>query len=139
MIEKGQKVSVEYTLTLDDGTVADTNVGNDPLVYEQGANQILPALEEKIAELDVEQSAKVTLPPEDGYGVKDPEALVTVEAPRVPEEGRQVGQILAVSDAQGGQRPVRVHEINDDEIILDFNHPLAGENLHFDVKVVGID
>ena len=98
MIEKGQRVSVEYTLKLDDGTVADTNVGQDPLTYTQGDEQILPALEREIASLGVDDAKQVTLSAEDGYGELDPEAFVSVESDRVPEEGREVGQILAVGD-----------------------------------------
>ena len=138
MIEKGQRVSVEYTLKLDDGTVADTNVGQDPLTYTQGDEQILPALEREIASLGVDDAKQVTLSAEDGYGELDPEAFVSVESDRVPEEGREVGQILAVGDESGGQRPVRVHEIKEDKVVLDFNHPLAGQNLNFAVEVMDV-
>ncbi len=139
MIEDGKKVSIEYTLQLDDGTTADTNVGGEPLVYEQGGNQILTALETALAGLDVNDTKSVKLSPEDGYGVHDPAALQQVEHEAIPEDARSVGSMLMAHDGSGGQRPVRVHEVQDDKIILDFNHPLAGQSLNFDVKVLAIE
>jgi len=139
MVENGKKVTIEYTLTLEDGTVAGTNVGEDPLVYEHGVGQILPALERELEGLEVEAQKQVHLSPEEGYGPVDPEAFRTVEPGMIPEEARQVGAFLTAHDDAGNQQDVRVHEIQDDRIVLDFNHPLAGEALSFDIKVLGIE
>ena len=138
MIQEGSKVSLEYTLKLDDGEVADSNVGGDPLEYEQGTGQILPALEAALLGLAVNDTKQVTLSPENGYGVIDRDAFHVVEPDMVPEDGRKVGATLVAQDETGGHRPVRVAEVHDDRIIIDFNHPLAGQTLHFDVKVLGI-
>jgi len=139
VVEDGRQVSIEYTLTVDDGTVADSNVGGEPLTYEQGAGQILPALEGELAGLAVGASKEVELAPEQGYGPVNPELYETVEAKIVPEEARSPGTQLLAQSAQGEQRPVRVHEVKGDEIVLDLNHPLAGKNLHFDIKIVGVE
>jgi FKBP-type peptidyl-prolyl cis-trans isomerase 2 len=138
VIENGQKVSIEYTLKLDDGTLVESNADRDPLVYEQGAQQILPKLEEALTELGVDDTKKVSLAPEDGYGEVDPEAFQEIDKEAIPEDGRQEGIILAVPDGDGGQRPVKVHEVREDKVVLDFNHPLAGKTLEFEIRIVDI-
>lgn len=139
MVENGAKVGIEYTLKLGDGSIADSSEGREPLVYEQGSGQILPALEKSLAGLAVGQEKHVTLSPEEGYGPIHEELYQAVPIDQIPEDARQVGTPLMARDAQGHERPLRVHEVRDDEIVLDLNHPLAGKTLVFDVKVVSID
>ncbi len=139
MIEDGSKVSIEYTLTLDDGSTADTNVGGEPLVYNQGQQEILPALEEALVGLAAGDTKKVMLTAEEGYGLVDPDGFQDVEPDIVPEDARTVGTMLVASDPEGNQQPIRVHEVADDKIVLDFNHPLAGEALTFDIKILEIE
>lgn len=138
-VEEGNKVAIEYTLTLNDGSTVESNVGKDPLVYVHGEGKILGALEKAIDGMDIGEEAKVQLAPEQAYGEPDPEAFQAVEPGMVPESARQTGQLLTYQDQAGNTRPVRVHEVKDDTIVLDFNHPLAGESLTFDVRVVGIE
>jgi FKBP-type peptidyl-prolyl cis-trans isomerase 2 len=138
MIADGSKVSIEYTLKLDDGSTADTNVGGDPLVYEQGKGQILPALEKELAGLSVDDTKKVNLSAKDGYGEIDPAAIQKVPASAIPEEARKAGAQLVAQDPAGQQRPVRVQAVEGDQVVVDMNHPLAGKALHFDVKILAI-
>ena len=138
-IKNGSTVSIEYTLSLDDGTQVDGNVGADPLVYTQGGGEILPSLELALEGLEPEDMKKVKLSPDQGYGPMDENAFHSVSPDRIPEEARQEGALLMASGDQGQQRPIRVHEIHDDRIILDFNHPLAGQNLNFDVRIIAVD
>jgi FKBP-type peptidyl-prolyl cis-trans isomerase 2 len=138
VIADGSKVSIEYTLKLDDGSTADTNVGGEPLVYEQGKGQILPTLEKELAGLEVDDTKKLKLSPEQGYGGVDPEAIQKVPASAVPEEARKAGTQLVAQDASGQQRPVRVQAVEGDQVVVDMNHPLAGQTLHFDVKILAI-
>ncbi len=139
VIEDGSKVSIEYTLKLEDGTTADTNVGGEALTYEQGGSQILPALETELMGLTVGDTKIVKLSAEQAYGQVDPNAVQEVELDQVPEEARKEGTILVAHDQGGNRRPVRVQEVRDEKIVLDFNHPLAGQALAFDVKIVGIE
>ena len=139
MIENGKTVFIEYTLKLDDGTTADTNVGGEPLIFEQGTRQILPALEAELMGLKVDDTKQVKLSPEDGYGPVDPEAFREVETDSVPEDAREVGMLLLAQDPMGNRRPVRVHELSDEPIVLALNHPLAGQSVNFDIRVVGIE
>lgn len=138
LIKDGVTVSIEYTLKLDDGTTVDTNVEGDPLTFVQGSGQILPALEEQLDGLDVNESKQVTLPPEKAYGDVKKDAFQTIPLERIPEDARQVDARLVAQDDKGNKLQLRVHEINGDQAVLNLNHPLAGKTLHFDVKVLAV-
>jgi FKBP-type peptidyl-prolyl cis-trans isomerase 2 len=139
VIEHGRQVSIEYTLRLDDGSTVDTNVGEEPLVYTQGEGEILDALEEGLAGLDVEDEKQVRILAEHGYGEVDPDAFDQVALEEIPEDVRQVGAMLVAEDDEGNQRSVRVHEVRADGLVLDLNHPLAGQALNFAVRIVAIE
>ena len=139
MISDGSRVSIEYTLTIDDGSVADSNVGDEPLVYEQGQSEILPALERALLGLAVGDTAEVTLEPDDGYGLIDEALFETVPSHLVPENGRQVGAYLVAQAKTGERRQVRVAEVKGEEIVIDLNHPLAGQTLRFAVRILSVE
>ncbi len=138
MIKSGKKVSLEYTVFLEDGTQIDSNVGEDPLTFVLGSHQVFPALEQALLGLKIGDSKQIFLKPEDAYGPIIPDAFREVDLESVPTSFRYVGAILGVQDPSGGVYPIRVHEIKDQKIVLDFNHPLAGRALNFHVKVVDV-
>ena len=138
MIENGKQVAIEYSVFSDDNTQIDTNVGKDPLVFLFGSHQILPALEEALRGLEVGDSKKVTLNPDSAYGDINPQAYKKVEAKLIPEDLRFEGALLVVSDEQFGEMLIRVDSLDGEQVVLDFNHPLAGKTLKFDVKVLDI-
>jgi FKBP-type peptidyl-prolyl cis-trans isomerase 2 len=138
VIEDGKQVSIEYTLALDDGQIVDSNVGKEPLTYQHGQGQIIPGLERHLAGLKVDDTKKVTLAPEEGYGPVNPNAFQDVKPETVPEDARQVGTMLVARDKGGSQRPIRIHEVHADRIVLDLNHPLAGRNLNFEVRIIAV-
>lgn len=138
VIENGNQVSIEYTLKLDDGSVVDSNVGEDPLTYTQGKQEILPALEEALLGHAVGDAKQVSVTAEQGYGPSIPEAFQEAPLDSLPEDARVAGAMLMAQLPDGQQRPVRVHEVKETTVILDFNHPLAGQALNFDVKVTAI-
>ena len=138
VVEKGSKVSVEYTLS-ENGKVVESNSGKAPLTYEQGSGKMLPAFEEQLSGLKAGAAKEFDLSPEQAYGPVRKDLYQTVDAAQIPEEARKPGAML-MAQAQGGQqRPVRVHEVNGDKIVIDLNHPLAGKKLHFAVKVVSVE
>ena len=139
VVEIGKRVSIEYKLSLDDGTVVDTNAGNEPLVFEPGARQILPALEQALLGLEVDETKNVKLSPEEGYGPVNPAAFESVPSEQIPEDARQVGAVLVAQDAEGNKHLIRVHEMKDETVVLDYNHPLAGQNLNFDIKILAVE
>lgn len=139
MIEKGKQVSIEYSVFLKDGTQVDTNVGQEPLTYKHGAQQLLPALEDALMGLKSGDSKEVTLPPELAYGPVIQEAFKEVDSSSIPENLRFEGAILGVQDETGQEYRIRIHELKDDKVVIDFNHPLAGQTLKFQIKVINIE
>jgi FKBP-type peptidyl-prolyl cis-trans isomerase SlyD len=139
VVQEGSTVSIEYTLKLSDGTTADSNVGGEPLVYVQGEQQILPALEAKLLGMKAEESREITLSPEEAYGPVQPEGFQTVPLEIIPDDARHEGARLVGQGPHGEPIHAKVTEIKEDEAVVDLNHPLAGETLHFDIKVVGIE
>jgi FKBP-type peptidyl-prolyl cis-trans isomerase 2 len=139
MVEAGSKVGIEYTLTLTDGTKVDGNVGEDALRFQQGAGQLIPGLEKALAGMQVGESKQVTLAPEEGYGPVNPAAFTEVDVAELPDDAREVGVTLVARDDEGRTQRLRVHKIEGDKATLDFNHPLAGQTLIFDVKILEVE
>ena len=133
-VADGLKVTLEYTLTLPDKTVADSNVGQAPFSYTQGAHQIVPGLEKALTGMKAGQSKRVEVPAEQAYGAYNKEARATVEKSKVPA-GVKAGDMLQSPD----RRTVKVLEVQEKTVVLDLNHPLAGKNLTFDVKVLRVE
>jgi len=137
-ISDGKTISMEYTLTLEDKKVLDTNVGGAPLNFTQGSHKIIPGLETALEGMKVGESKQVTVAPEQGYGPINPQAVQEVPIDKIPEEARKVGAQLQGKDAQGRMVQARVSEVKEQVVMLDYNHPLAGKTLLFDVKILDI-
>ncbi|HJP04317.1 MAG: peptidylprolyl isomerase [Chromatiales bacterium] len=135
MIEEGVEVCFTYTLTVE-GEVLESNAGQEPLVYVQGDGQLLPALEAQLIGLSAGDTKTVNLDAANAYGEFSEAAFQEVPLDRIPEEARVVDATL---QSQGFTGPIRVAEIKADVIVLDFNHPLAGKDLRFDITIVDID
>lgn len=133
-VADGTKVTIEYTLTLPDKTVADSNVGQDPFSYIQGSHQIVSGLEKNLAGMKTGQKKRVEVPAAQGYGPYDDKNKVTVDKTKVPA-GVKTGQLLRSADG----RAVTVAEVSDKTVVLDLNHPLAGKDLVFDVKILNVE
>lgn len=136
-IQEGSIVSIEYTLTDDTGKVVDSNVGKEPLTYLHGSGQIVPGLEKELTGLKVGDQKKIVVKPEDGYR-PDPNAFQEIPKDKLPREAQKVGTMLATKGPQGQTIAMRVHEVKEKTVVVDFNNPLAGKTLNFDVKVMEI-
>ena len=134
-IENGMKVTMDYTLTLPDNTVADSTDGQEPLSYVHGQREIIPGLEKALTGMKPGEKRQIIVPADQAYGPYDEKNKVTVAKDKVPENIK-VGSLLRARD--GGQ-PVRVVEVNDKTVVLDTNHPLAGKDLRFDVKIISVE
>ena len=134
-IGPGKTVAFEYTLTLADGSVVQSNVGGKPFSYVQGKGQIVAGLEKALVGLQAGDKKKVTVPPEEGYGPVKADARREVPIDRIPEDARKVGAMLS---AEGVPGPIRVADVKKDTVLLDFNHPLAGKTLTFDVHIMSV-
>ncbi|MBM9615051.1 peptidylprolyl isomerase [Desulfobulbus rhabdoformis] len=135
---QGKTVAITYTLTLDDGQVVDSNVEDEPLSYVQGEEQLIFGLEQALEGKQAGDSMKVSIQPEEGYGTVNEEALIEVPVDQLPEEGRQPGAMLTAVGPQGQEIQGVVKALNETTATVDFNHPLAGEVLHFDVTIVSV-
>jgi len=134
----GDTVRVHYTGSLDGGEVFDSSRGRDPLEFTIGAGQVIAGFEEAVAGMEVGQERRVTIPSERAYGARREELMVTVGRSELPPTMEPtVGQQLEMR--QGSRRMVvRVAEVTAEEVLLDANHPLAGQDLTFDLELVEI-
>lgn len=138
-IEKHKVAAIEYTLTNEAGDVLDTSEGQAPLAYIQGTGQLISGLEEVLEGKSAGDEIQVTIPPEKGYGVRNDDLVQVVNRSVFQGvEELEVGmQFHAQSDA-GDTHVIWIADIDGDEVTIDGNHPLAGETLSFDVKVVEV-
>ena len=139
-VTDGVVVSMDYTLRLDDGQVVDTSEGREPLAFVQGQNQIIPGLENALYGMAVGEEKTVDVAPKDGYGEINPDAYQDVPPSAFPSEMTlTVGESLNLQHQSTGQIvQAHISKIEPGNVRLDFNHPLAGENLHFHVKIAGL-
>ncbi len=139
-VQDDMVVSLDYTLRLDDGEVIDSSDGREPLEYLQGHGQIIPGLENELYGMAVGEEKSVTVSPGDGYGDYDDSRLQQVPLDAFPE-GMELeeGMSVRMRDSNSGQLfDAYIDEIGDDAVTLDFNHPLAGETLYFEVKIANL-
>lgn len=137
-ITDGAVVSLAYTLTVD-GQVVDQADRNDPLEYLHGADNIIPGLEAVLDGKKVGDKLHVTLPPDQAYGEYDEDEIEEIDRDEMPEvEILEEGMMVEVEDEDGETYLAIVAEITDDTVVLDFNPPLAGKTLTYDVEVLGV-
>jgi FKBP-type peptidyl-prolyl cis-trans isomerase SlyD len=138
VVRDGTVVSLQYSLSGEDGKLIESNKGKDPLKYTHGSKQIVPGLEKELAGMKVGGEKRVKVKPQDGYGAVDSKAFQEVPKEQIPADGLKVGAILAAKGPQGQEIPVRIHQIKEKTVVLDLNHPMAGKTLLFDVKILDI-
>lgn len=135
----GDMVRVHYTGRLSDGREFDSSAGRDPLEFTIGSRSLMPAFEDAVIGLDVGQSESLTVPAADAYGARSDDAVQTVERSIIPPEVElEIGKLLQATAPGGKQIILTVVEMTDDTVTLDGNHPLAGEDLTFDIKLVEV-
>jgi len=137
-VKSGDTVLVHYTGTLGDGTVFDSSRDREPIEFVVGSGQVIQGFDEAVKGMAPGQERKVTIPADEAYGPRRDELTLEVTKDQLPDGlDPTVGQQLQVS--RGGQAfRVTVMEVADATILLDANHPLAGEDLTFEVELVGI-
>jgi FKBP-type peptidyl-prolyl cis-trans isomerase 2 len=138
-ITDGKTVAIIYTLTLENGQVIDSNVDEEPLTYIQGEEQLVFGLEQALAGKQAGETLKVRIAPEDGYGPISADAYIDIPLEQLPEDGRRPGAVITAVGPQGQELEGVVASIGEQTATIDFNHPLAGEVLHFDVTILRVD
>jgi len=137
-VQNGLVVSMEYTLIVD-GEVLDSSKDAGPLQFLAGHDNIVPGLEREMVGMKIGESKDVVVSPEDGYGEFDEEAFLEVPRAELPSDMElEVGLELNVTDEDGENQLAFVESFDDENVRLDFNHPLAGAELKFNVKVIGL-
>lgn len=135
-IEKHRVVSIDYELTDSDGQVIDSSSGSEPLAYLHGVGGIIPGLESALEGKTSGEQLKVSIEPADAYGERQDELQQVVTRDQFGENAElEVGMRFRVPREQGGELVVTIVDLNDENVTVDGNHPLAGETLHFDVTV----
>ena len=139
-VKKGDKVKVDYTGSLDDGTVFDSSEKHgQPLDFEIGAGKVIPGFENALVGMKKGEEKEVTLKPADAYGEPNPQLLKKIPKEQLPTDKEiKPGMMLAVGLPNGSKIPAKIVDVNDKEVTIDLNHPLAGKTLHFTLKVVDI-
>jgi FKBP-type peptidyl-prolyl cis-trans isomerase SlyD len=135
-IAKGCVVDLDYSLHLGDGEVVDRSELGEPLSYLHGEGEIVPGLESALEGLGVGDQRKVVVDPANGYGVHDPDGVQKVPREAFPPGFEpQPGMELTAQSPAGDEVPFVVQKVEDDGVIIDLNHPLAGKTLHFDITI----
>ena len=139
MIENGKTVQVHYKGTLADGTVFDSSEGRDPLEFQTGVQSVIPGFEAAVVEMAVGETKTVTIACAEAYGESSEDMVGLVPRASLPEDiDPEVGMMLEMH-TQDGSLPVRVVAVDEENITVDANHPLAGEDLTFELALVAVD
>lgn len=138
-LQPNQVVTIHFTLKDEDGEIIDSSIDGAPFAFLSGNDNILPQPETEIGTMLIGSKKTTVLSPEDAYGEYNEEAVQTINRSEFPGEAVvEEGQTYHTSDPDGNQVPFIITEINGDEIVLDFNHPLAGETLSFNIELLNI-
>lgn len=139
-VKKGDKIKVEYTGTLEDGTVFDSSEKHgQALEFEVGGGQLIKGFDEAVVGMEKGEEKEITLKPEEAYGERNEQLIKEVPKSQMPE-GHEIkqGMMLALNMPDGKQLPAMVAEVGDENVKIDLNHPLAGKTLKFKIKVVEV-
>lgn len=139
VVRDGKVVIFNYTLRNEEGEVLDASEPGDPMAYLHGAENIVPGLEEQMGGRVVGDRFTAIVPPELGYGVREEPGLRALPRAAFPDDAELVaGMELALEDDEGDVMPIWIADIREDAVIVDINHPLADQTLHFAIEIVGI-
>ena len=138
-VENGHYISVEYTGTLGNGEVFDSSKGRQPLEIHMGAGELIKGFESQLMGMALNEKKVFTLSPEDAYGQRNNDMMQSIPRSEVPSDmDVEVGMIVGLVTPEGNRVPARVVRLDDEQLTMDLNHPLAGESLTFEIEVVGI-
>lgn len=138
--KRGDTVHVHYRGTLDDGTEFDSSAGSEPIVFTLGAGEVIPGFEQAIEGMSAGEKKTERIEAVNAYGDRRDELVFTVGTDQMPEGGDvEVGDMLRVGFPDGSSAAVQVTALDDTQVTLDANHPLAGKNLTFELELVAIE
>ena len=138
-VKQGDTVTINYTLTVDEEVIHSSDE-DDPLVISVGNSQLIPAFEKKLLGMASGETKSFEIQAEDGYGEEDPSLFKEIPKDQFPADIElETGKTIYVKGPDGQAYPVKVQEIKDESVVMNFNHPLAGKKLKFDIELVAIN
>lgn len=139
-VKKGDKVKVEYEGSFDDGTIFDkSEIHGKPLEFEVGSGQVIKGFDEALVGMKKGEEKTVKLKSADAYGEPKKELVQKIPRDHLPKDKEpEAGMMLLMGLPDGKQMPARIVEVSDKEVTVDINHPLAGKDLNFKLKIVDI-
>lgn len=139
-VKKGDTVKVHYHGRLTSGETFDKSEGREPLEFEVGSGSVIKGFDDGVTGMAIGEKKTINIPFNQAYGPRNPEMVIEMPKERFPQDMEiEIGMPLGMSDGQGNQFQVVVAEIKDEVVLLDANHPLAGQDLIFDLELVAID
>ncbi|MDP2168264.1 MAG: peptidylprolyl isomerase [Thermodesulfovibrionales bacterium] len=138
-VKKTDTVKVHYTGRLDDGTVFDSSREGEPLEFTLGSRHVIRGFEKAVESMSIGETKTVRVPMNDAYGPRNEDLAIRVDRAKFPPSiTPELGLHLQLRQPDGSILNVQVTEITDDYVIIDANHPFAGKDLNFEMKLVGI-
>ena len=138
-VKSGDKIKVHYHGKLTSGETFDSSEGRDPLEFEVGSGMVIKGFDDGVTGMTVGEKKTINIPFGEAYGPRNPEMVIDMPKDRFPSDMEiTVGMPLVMSDGQGQQFQVTIVEIEEESVKLDANHPLAGQDLIFDLELVEI-
>jgi FKBP-type peptidyl-prolyl cis-trans isomerase 2 len=135
--KSGDTVRVHYRGTLTDGSEFDSSEGREPLEFVVGSGDVIPGFDAAVVALESGDKTTVTIPAAQAYGEHNAEGLQTFPLSAFPSPP-EVGWAVELSGPDGERVPATIADVNGDDVVLDFNHPLAGQDLRFEIELVEI-
>ena len=140
VVKKGAKVKVHYTGRLVDGTIFDSSKERKPLEFTVGSGQMIPGFDKAVEGMKLYEEKTVTIKAEDAYGKRDRTLIREFSLTSLPQNVEpKMGMVIQIQDQNGSPMQGTIIDITENSVIIDLNHPLAGKDLIFDIKVVGIE
>ena len=136
-IETGMSVTLHFSLGLEGGHIIDSNFESEPATFSVGDGNLLPGFESTLMGLVNGDERKFTIPPEQAFGQHNPQNVQVVERGNFDQEELELGAMFSFQNGDG-ELPGVIVDVDDNEVMIDFNHPLAGKNIIFQVKIIDI-
>lgn len=138
-IAADSKVTLHFAIKLEDGSVVDSNFEGPAATFVVGDGQLLPGFETALLGMKAGEEAIYDITPEQGFGMPNPNNMQRINREQFGDMALEPGLVISFADAGNGELPGVIAEFNDSKVMVDFNHPLAGKNLKFEVKIIDVN
>ncbi|WP_136248730.1 FKBP-type peptidyl-prolyl cis-trans isomerase [Halomonas borealis] len=137
-IDEGMEITLHFTLKLEDGTQVDSTRDKAPATFQLGDGNLPPGFEQPIKGMSAGESGSFAITPEHAFGQHNPQNIQVIKREDFTSEDPEEGMVMSFADAAGGELPGVIKSVDDERVEVDFNHPLAGRTLTFEVEVIEV-